>query len=57
MSELKPCPFCGKGVEIVEEGDYVEIVCDDCGIAMNRGSYAELIEAWNKRLTTIEIMF
>ena len=55
MSELKPCPFCGKEVEIIEEGDWVEVCCEDCGIAMSRGSYAELIEAWNKRLTTINI--
>ena len=49
MDELKPCPFCGKDVEIVEEGDYVEIVCDDCGIAMNRVSYNELKTSWNTR--------
>jgi Lar family restriction alleviation protein len=49
MSELKRCPFCGKEVEIKEEGDWVEVCCEDCGIAMNRVGYAELIEAWNKR--------
>lgn len=49
MDELKPCPFCGNSVEIVPEGDYVEIVCEDCGIAMDRGSYERVIEDWNRR--------
>ena len=46
---VKPCPFCGGLVEIVPEGDYVEIVCEDCGIAMNRGSEKWLVADWNKR--------
>ena len=49
MDELKPCPFCGNPVEIVPEGDYVEIVCEECGIAMDRGSYERVIEDWNRR--------
>lgn len=49
MKELKPCPFCGRDVYILEEGDYVEIACDICGIAMSRGSYNELTESWNTR--------
>lgn len=50
MPELKPCPFCGRDVYILEEGDYVEISCDTCGIAMSRDSYDELEEAWNQRV-------
>ena len=46
---LRECPFCGNPVEIVPEGDYVEIVCEECGIAMDRGSYERVIEDWNKR--------
>ena len=49
MDELKSCPFCGGAVEIVPEGDYVEIVCEECGIAMDRGSVERTIEDWNKR--------
>ena len=49
MEELKPCPFCGRDVYIVEEGDYVEIACDICGIAMSRDSYNELTTSWNTR--------
>ena len=49
MKNLKPCPFCGKDVEIVEEGDYVEIACDICEIAMSRDSYNELKTSWNTR--------
>lgn len=49
MNELKPCPFCGRDVYIVEEGDYVEIACDICGIAMSRDSYNELATSWNTR--------
>lgn len=34
MSDLKHCPFCGGEVSLVPEGDYHEIVCDDCQVAM-----------------------
>jgi transcription initiation factor TFIIIB Brf1 subunit/transcription initiation factor TFIIB len=47
--DLKPCPFCGKEVKMVPEGDYVEIVCEDCGIAMWRGSELWLAADWNMR--------
>ena len=49
MDELKPCPFCGNSVEIVPEGDYVEIVCEECEIAMSRSSEKWLTADWNKR--------
>ena len=49
MAELKPCPFCGNPVEIVPEGDYVEIVCEECGIAMSRGNHERIIADWNRR--------
>lgn len=49
MDELKPCPFCGNPVEIVPEGDYLEIVCEECGIAMIRESYERIIADWNRR--------
>jgi len=49
MSELKPCPFCGFEVEIVPEGDYHEITCDDCHISMWHEKEEELANMWNKR--------
>lgn len=51
MFKLKPCPFCGNEVYITEEGDRVEIWCDNCEIGMSRSSYNELTEAWNTRIT------
>lgn len=64
MSELKPCPFCGKIPSMQEHGDYDfgywGIVCD-CGISIDGSVYdsdkgdnpeeykVKLIEAWNKR--------
>ena len=44
MSELKRCPFCGKEVEIKEEGDWVEVVCEDCGDLSQGDEDASIIE-------------
>lgn len=29
--ELKPCPRCGKKVEIKEEYDTLQVICPSCG--------------------------
>ena len=49
MSDLKPCPFCGAEVKIAPEGDYWEIVCDDCRLGMWGNTYENLEYKWNRR--------
>ena len=49
MNDLKPCPFCGAEVEIMSEGDYHEIRCDDCNLDMWGRLYMDLEFEWNKR--------
>ena len=49
MNELKPCPFCGGEVSLVPEGDYHEIVCDDCQVSMQWRSADVLADCWNTR--------
>ena len=49
MNELKTCPFCGGEVKIVPEGDYHEIVCDNCQVAMWWRDAEELERRWNTR--------
>ena len=50
MSELKPCPFCGKEPSIYEDTGYVYCPNDDC---MAADSYLEKailpVEKWNTR--------
>lgn len=57
MTELKPCPFCGREAEIQEEyDDYYgisyAIFCTECDcifdIPDNRNE-ENLIKAWNRR--------
>ena len=56
MTELKPCPFCGseakvhreppKGVRVCCFKPYIEC---SCGLTLQKNSFTELIEGWNKR--------
>jgi hypothetical protein len=56
--ELKPCPFCGGGVELVVNkyfsghgGDYCEggyIKCHNCDISMER-IHSDPTKCWNTR--------
>ncbi len=60
MSELKSCPFCGKGRGVLriwpfdeEDGPYVvlcSMIDDGCGAeGPHKGSKEEAITAWNRR--------
>ena len=46
---LLPCPFCGLGVEALPEGDYWEIVCEDCHLTMWADDYEQLVSIWERR--------
>ena len=59
--ELKPCPFCGKGVRMVKYGFYFRVHCKHCNktIVIENKAPGEgqidlltrkrAIAAWNKR--------
>ena len=54
MAELKPCPFCGGGAVVIDNGCFVDVSCKNfhCrgweDILMFK-SKEEAIEAWNRR--------
>lgn len=56
MVKLKPCPFCGGKVKIVnmgDIGDFYMIVCMKCPVSTGFGFKSKTkrgaIEAWNER--------
>jgi Lar family restriction alleviation protein len=63
MSELKPCPFCGGGIDerggqcnYAKETMVLDLKCMSCGTIFKFKSkwvtnpYKEAIEAWNRRV-------
>lgn len=58
--ELKPCPFCGKDVELkhykANGNDWWYVMCTNCRIAIDpmmwndHVSKEEAIEIWNRRV-------
>ena len=58
--ELKPCPFCGKNVELnhykTDKSDWWYVACKTCGIAVDPWMWnshqtrTETIEKWNRRV-------
>lgn len=54
MTKLKPCPFCGSGVELLDFTEcanlkHVTIACCGCDMAIRKPTKEAAIEAWNKR--------
>lgn len=57
---LKPCPFCGGAVELVQSGkDRLDIKCPGCGVPLYRqrwmylgrdGLTQRMTEKWNTRV-------
>ena len=62
MSELKPCPHCGKGAVYIgpcsgpfSSGTYKPtVMCNNCGAFIQRSSKQAAIRAWNRRIKAIE---
>ena len=55
MTELKPCPFCGKYPQTVVDDETEEkfgVKCFNCGgsIYPEKETLREAIEAWNRRV-------
>lgn len=53
MSEIKPCPFCGRPADYWQDRQYQDshvIECSNCG-AHRRSEYGydAVLEAWNRR--------
>lgn len=44
---LDPCPVCYSQAEIIQEDDWVEASCEECGFTISRGNIIELLRAWN----------
>ena len=52
--ELKPCPFCGRDVDLVDKTPDLRlyVVCRWCGVSMCdtfEDGVEALVKAWNKR--------
>lgn len=55
MTDLLPCPFCGKEPKLLattEDDSFVrcyEVRCDHCGIGLSEEYQNQTIELWNTR--------
>lgn len=57
MTNLKPCPFCGKRIlgrqprydPLGTDDDYYVIQCDYCGAMIYDDDEKTVIELWNRR--------
>lgn len=45
----KLCPFCAGEATMLQEGDYWEITCDDCGVFKQGNTYEQALNGWNLR--------
>lgn len=48
------CPCCGKELDIVPEGDYHEITCDDCHLSMWQHKAEEIISVCNQKQAELD---
>ncbi len=60
MTNLRPCPFCGREAETVRAGNMYYVQCgnSDCPVVVETNNYyaeEEAISAWNTRETDNEI--
>lgn len=58
MSELKPCPFCGRIPTVDDCGDNRFFVRCKCGIAQDKlyGQRCDAVKRWNTRRQQPEIL-
>lgn len=57
MTELKPCPLCGNKVQVYREppkgvsvGCFKPYLECSCGLELQKNSFVELVNAWNRRV-------
>lgn len=55
MSDLKPCPFCGRMPDIEDCGEHRWFIRCKCGIAQDKlyAQKCDAVRAWNKRKVPI----
>lgn len=53
MTDLKPCPFCGRSVKFEHFGAGGAIVCVYCDIFVGTqiGEVEDVISVWNRRVS------
>jgi Lar family restriction alleviation protein len=51
MSELKPCPFCGGKVEVLQYDGYIAVFCKNCNAQIFNDEFDDekVINSWNTR--------
>ncbi len=54
ISKLKPCPFCGEKVKIMDDlfsRGRIDVYCSKCNLTMtSKNDLEQVVEKWNKRI-------